>query len=285
MDSTLTPSSEADFAALDAPDSESTATPEAAPSPTPAVPAAQPALAPAAAPVVPPTVPPTPPAQPVVAQPVPPQPPPQPSVAPQPIPTQPGTPQLTQEQQVAAIMQQRASLVNEIALRYTMSEQDAELAQTDPQKFWPAKIGQLYVDIFDGIYQAMQSQMPKMVLDIVGAKETSNAARDSFYKKWPQLNKDEYKPHIERIAQMYSQFNPRATQEQAFQDIGIQAITALRIPLDQIMAANPAGAAQPPQPPVPVLQGGYRPASPTGAVPQGSPSQAKSVWEELGDTD
>lgn len=253
----------------------------AEPAPTP-----QAAPVPVAAPVPQPTpsqV--TPPAQPVATPPAAPQQPAQaqPPAQPQAQPVQqPPAPTMTREQEIQEIQARRESLQNDIAQRYGLSEQDKEQWLTEPEKVVPRMAARLYVDVFDSVFQAVFAQVPQLMMQFMEQRDASRGREESFYKRWPMLSKPEYKPTINRLVGMYRQFNPQVPFEQMLEDVGVQALTALKIPLDQLQPAAqaPAAPAAAAPAPVPAVRHGYQPAAPGGVAPV--PTQQKStVWDEL----
>jgi hypothetical protein len=101
-------------------------------------------------------------------------------------------------------------------------------------------------------------------------------SEEEFFSKWPKLNGDAARPHVERLMAAYVQMNPGATREQIMNDVGLMAMTQLRIPLDIPGSPSPTAPAQPPAafvPPAP-------PAAPGGA-PAVLPAIKPSAWDKV----
>lgn len=222
--------------------------------PVPAVAPPAPAPAPVAPVPVPPAAP-MPPAAPVapVAQPEAPAP----------------APATDQPMSTEQLLAHREQLITDISSRYLVSPEQREMLLTEPEKVLPGMAARIAVDTYDMVFHAVTSQLPRLIQAINQNESTAKGHETSFFDRWPALNKPEYKSALLRLAAAYRQANPTATPAQALEEIGAQAHFALRLPLEGMMAGNPAPVLAPQQRPfVPAAPGGAPAATPrSGGLP------------------
>lgn len=178
------------------------------------------------------------------------------------------------------LWQQRTSLINDIASRYTFTpEQEAQL-QTEPEKVLPQIAARLQVETFEAVFQTIMAQLPT-VLSSFRQQETASARyNDAFYGRWPALRDARFNQRLTEVATAYRQSNPRATPEQAIEAIGAMVHVMEGIPVGTpAPAAPPAAVAAPPP-----LASSMRPPAPAGvgasSRPVGVPS-TPNIFEEL----
>lgn len=214
-------------------------------------------------PVQPPAQPPQPVATPQAAvPPAPPQP-----VAPQPPvqvpPAQPvqQPPRPTQEE----VLQRRQALIDDIAGRYAISEEDKAALAVEPEKVLPKIAGRLYVDVYEAVLQASLSQLPQLINGYNQVQRVAQQHEQAFYSKWPALQKPEYEPTIRQIAATYRQMNPQASADDMMNAVGVISMVQLGLGTAPAPVAPPA--ATPPPAQVPVQQpqqAAQRPFTPAG---------------------
>lgn len=198
----------------------------------------------------------------VVTPPAPPQPvAPQPTVqAPPPQPAQ-QPPRLTQEE----VIQRRQALIDDIAGRYAISEEDKAALAVEPEKVLPKIAGRLYVDVYEAVLQASLSQLPQLINGYTQVQRVAQQHEQAFYSKWPALQKPEYEPTIRQIAATYRQMNPQASADDMMNAVGVISMVQLGLGTAPASAAPPAAAPPPAQVPVqqpPVVA--QRPFTPAG---------------------
>jgi len=201
--------------------------------------------------------------QPVAATPVAPA----PAVA---APVQPPTPVPTAEQMKA----RRDALIDDFAKQFRISEEDAAVLATEPEKVLPRIAAQATVSAFEAVISTMRGMLPQMFENFTQEREARKTYRNSFYATWPQLDKPEYATTVRQVAETFGQLHPNATPEQAIKAIGVQAAYMLGVPLDM-----PASAPAPVS--APAMPKPFTPASPgaSGSVrPAGTPA---NIFEEL----
>lgn len=153
----------------------------------------------------------------------------------------------------------RTNAEAEIQARYAMSEEDAALMVTEPEKVLPKLAATLYMDAFESISQGLMSALPGMIQQTIQNQQTVSQAEDAFYGKWEgKLSKTDatHKAIIDRVGAVYRQVNPQATSEQYIAEVGAQALMALGIPFQDIIDAPPEIT---PPPATPAKPGGITP--------------------------
>lgn len=153
------------------------------------------------------------------------------------VPEEPQPEQLSPEDLQAQREQARA----ELAERFKLSDEQAEALLMNPNEVLPQLVADVFLDVYDQVVGAIQAKLPEVVSGILEQQRVLNEERESFFREWPELAKDEYQPVIQRIKEAYWQMNPKASREQAVKEIGAQAWVALRLPLDGLLKR--AGAA------------------------------------------
>ncbi len=200
----------------------------------------------------------------------------QPAPQPQPAPS----PQLTDDEIRDRIMKARKEVVDFMAGRYKLSEEDAALLQTAPEQVLPRMAANLYADVYDAVFQTINAQLPQLIRGVLTQHESQRQFWATFFEKWPMLNKPEYREPIGRAIQLYRQLNPKASAQQMVDDVGAQvAIMVKAIPSPTVtQAERPAAPALSPQ----AAARPFVPASPGASSAPIQPSQvASNFFEEL----
>jgi hypothetical protein len=201
--------------------------------------------------------------EPITAPPVAPPSPPKPAPAPATTPTAPIEPSapkaLTREQ----IEELRNNTIGEIAKSYIISDADADLLTTEPNKVLPQLIARLQVETFENIYRAIINEVPRIVLNVAQQARAADSFSNRFLSAWPNLAKQEYLPKVQQYLQLYHQMNPRATEEDLIKEAGAQVSFMLKVPPP---IPTPVASAPPVRPPVPALPGAAARTAPVPAT-------------------
>lgn len=234
-----------------------TPTPTAAPvapvAPAPSVPAAVPAVVPAPAPVATPT------------------------------PTPAPTPAPTQEQINEQAAKYRNDAIAAIEKQYAddMSAEDKSALLTDPEKVIPKLMAKAVIDGMQMatalIHQSMQHDLPAQI----ARNDRSQKAEEAFYSANQDLNKEEFKPIVLKVARDVSSMFPNATPEQKAARIAEVARTFIGLPPANAAPAAPVAPAAPTapaRPHTPIAAGGSSPARPAAPA-------SENVWDELAKPD
>lgn len=154
--------------------------------------------------------------------------------------------------------------------RYKLSEQDAQLLMTEPEKVLPKLAAALVMDTVQVVLAQQAKMLPQAIMQTVSRQQQIQEGEDSFYKEWPDLK--QHNDVVLRIGRAYRSMYPQATREQFIREVGAQAAIALRLPIDPAtgkrVVAAPAATTRPFQPP----RGGAVAPNPTGT---------KNEFEEL----
>ena len=154
---------------------------------------------------------------------------------------------------------------------YQMSDEENDAMLLEPKKVLPKLAARVHAEVLDATVKGVLSHIPRMVqMEMTRAKQR-NEIQAEFYEQWPKLVGQEQT--VTRVAQMYGQLNPTASQEQTIKDIGVQAMLMLGLSLDETPAQTPAPAqVRTPMPAAPAAPGGA-----TGMVPNPAPSSNEYV--------
>lgn len=110
---------------------------------------------------------------------------------------------------------------------YRLSEQDVADFNENPAAFIPRYAARVYIDSISAAFQQFTTYLPRMVFQVLEQKKIVDENEAKFYGAWPDLN-----PHrdaVSRLGKAYRQSNPTASVEQFIQEVGAQAMVALRL--------------------------------------------------------
>lgn len=238
--------------------------PPAEPEPTPAPPVepdSEPEAEPTAAPVEP-TTPPveTPPVVPEVQP---------PATEPEPTVTPP-----TDEEVKATRQQQFDDTVTALTDRFAISEEESLQLVTEPGKVFPKLQARMFADMWEHMTAMIRQNLPAAIEYHTQAREVQNKEVDSFFARWPKLNRAEHGATVAKVSGVFNQLNPTATEEEILNHVGMQTMMLHGIAPDMIPAApveTPLTENPPMAPHVPAAVNGGRPA----------PQQSANIWEEM----
>lgn len=144
----------------------------------------------------------------------------------------------------------RTKTMENVAKRFELSDEDADLFLTEPQKAIPQMGARLFMEVYESVMRGVHMAMPGMMQNIGQVMTEAEKAETEFYSSWPGLNKDEYRADVVRLGAAYRQANPTADVNTFIRDVGAQAMVALKLPIpgaEQVempAAVTPAPAAQ-----------------------------------------
>jgi len=147
----------------------------------------------------------------------------------------------TAEEETQAFEAARTKARDQIKEKFALTEEQEDLLVQSPNKVLPGIVADLYLDLFDSIMGGFQQQIPGMIRQVIQRDQVQTEQADAFYGAWPQLNKTEYQPTVDRIAQNYRTLNPQASSEDAIKEIGAHAWVALRLPLEDLAVQAGSG--------------------------------------------
>jgi hypothetical protein len=122
---------------------------------------------------------------------------------------------------------------------YRLTEKDVAEFNENPAVFIPKAMSRVYMDSISAAFQQFTQYLPRMVDQVMTARQVRESRENAFFSKWPDL-----KPHrdaVLRLGAAYRQSNPQATLDDFINEVGAQAMVALRInPQQQQQQQTPA---------------------------------------------
>ena len=192
-------------------------------------------------------------------------------------------PQLPPAEQVEAVRQQ---YMQQLAETYKLDEATAELVDTNFSAVAPQLLSQVHMRVAESVTQTLGQMLPQLISSQLQYMQVAKQSTDKFFSQWPELNRPEYQNTIGQVAQLYRQLKPQASADDFVREVGIQAWTALGLPVQQLLTRGQQQ--QPQAAPVPQMQetfpqGGYAPATPGAPArsqlpPSGRPT---NVFEQF----
>lgn len=143
--------------------------------------------------------------------------------------------EFTQEQ----IDTDRAKMVDTWTERYAMSEDEGIEMLAAPHEALPKFAARLHTQVTEDVLRTMATVLPQMMQQVSDADRVKDAFNEAFYKAWPKLNDDKYRPTIHRITDLYVRENSGAKSEQIIQEVGASAMIAFKIVPDDLVPAQP----------------------------------------------
>ena len=129
---------------------------------------------------------------------------------------------------------------------YTLTEEDAQAALTEPEKLLPKLAAKLHIGVLEASMRAMQAMMPVMLNQVNQATELNTKAKGLFQSVNPDLADPQYEPYILELGQFYRSKNRAASPEEASRAIGdlVRAAFGLARP-SQAATQTPTQSVQP----------------------------------------
>lgn len=181
------------------------------------------------------------------------EPPPATAAAPQP--TEEITPEETQTQDFTEM---RAKAEEELAQYYQLSEEDATAFQESPTQFLPKLASRMYLHMYENVVNGIMSALPQMIKNVQAQETAQTTAEQKFYDRWKKLDSEQGRAMVRKFGTAYRTANPETTLDDFIQDVGIQAMVALRLPIEgyeppvqeetpptNVPSSPPAGASRP----------------------------------------
>ncbi len=189
----------------------------------------------------------------------------------------------TPEEVQVEIAKARVTARDGLVDKFKWTEEQVEAFDDNPGVVMSEMAADLFLDLFDSVSQGLRMQMPGMVHGIMQQQKAQAAHDQAFFNAWPKLAQPEFRETVARVTAAYQQQNPQVPAETAIAEIGAQAWVALRLPLDELVAATQAPAAA--ETAAPVLTPSRTPAS-AGNTTQAAKVPVKLVtndFEQLAD--
>lgn len=130
-------------------------------------------------------------------------------------------PQWTPEQ----LHEARDQAVKQLTDSYQLSEDEAELLETEPAQAFPKMAAELHTRVYENVIQNVMQMLPTAMTNVLTQRDTVQKREETFYAEYPELR--EYSPQVTQIAQLWRQMNPEADSARARKEIGKIAMSAL----------------------------------------------------------
>lgn len=155
---------------------------------------------------------------------------------------------------------------------YQLSPEEAEALDTSPSEYAPKFAARLHMQVLTGVVTQMTNMMPVLMEHFGSQRSAEQEAENAFYTKYSQFKPQEHGETIERLATAYRQQNPKATMEQAMDEVAAMAMVTLRLPFEGMpQQANQQDTVTTPPPAPASAKGGAQPTT----------RQARTEWDEL----
>lgn len=174
--------------------------------------------------------------------------PPQAAPAQQPVQAQPAAPapgQVDNSPQglVQQLEQHRAAVIQALAAdRFKLSPEEVSALDADATAAIPQIMSRVYYEAMQSTLMHLQNQVPRMVLGILGAAQSSHSAEGKFYQRFPAIDRGKYHRDVLQFATMLRQANPRISEADLF------TMTGAAVMAKNGLAPQAAPAQRPPQP-------------------------------------
>ncbi len=143
------------------------------------------------------------------------------------------TPQLSQDQLAGYYQQWRGEAEELLATQhYALNEQAAEDLNDNAGEAIPRLMSKVYMDAVTASIGHVMSVLPQAVETALQVRDLTRTNEDAFYGAWPQLDKGQHHDAIVRLGMAYRQVDPNASLETFINNVGAQAIIALKIPME-----------------------------------------------------
>lgn len=164
---------------------------------------------------------------------------------------------------------------------YALNQEQLDELELNPGEFISKVASRVYLDAVTATMTQIVQSLPGMIEQYNQQNSVVSANETEFFGKWPELK--EHSEAVGRLAKSYRAANPNADREQFINEVGAQAMVALRIPPPQIQQNNDKGNGKKTAPFVPAST-----TPPAGNAPparKNSYDALASEWEEQIDDD
>lgn len=154
---------------------------------------------------------------------------------------------------------------------YALTQEQIDEMDLDPAKFIPKVMSRVYLDAVTAALTQVTQHLPRLVAQINAQSVNSDKSEESFYSRWPKLK--DHAPTVLRMGATYRQLNPAASVEEFINEVGAQAMVALRISPEEmgVQTQKPNGKTVTP----------FRPAASTPAGGAQTPAAPPNVFAQL----
>lgn len=126
---------------------------------------------------------------------------------------------------------------------YALPPDQANALVARPEEVYPQLAARLHVRLASQIGKAVQDFLPSVIDQVVTAKMEASRLEDNFFRSYPQLSDQRFRPVVAQSLRMARQASPNASREQVMNDGAALAAMKLRIQpaaVQQPVAAQPS---------------------------------------------
>lgn len=157
---------------------------------------------------------------------------------------------------------------------YRLDEKQVEELNANPAAIIPKLMSKVYMDSISAAFQQFTQYLPRMVGQVIEQRNSMNTAEKAFFDRWPALL--DKRDTVLRLGGAYRASNPTASMEDFINEVGAQAMVALRLmPVSTDANANANGKK-------PAKKEAFKPAIGTPA-PTAAPRTPSNPFENLVD--
>lgn len=157
---------------------------------------------------------------------------------------------------------------------YAIPEADARRLISEPEQVLPRLAATVHVNAVKDIGRMVAQQLPAMIAAGVQQHLQSHRAEMEFFGKFPQLNRPEFRPTVERAISMTRQMNPSADRDTVMREGAVLAANLIR--------SGHRARGNVPAPPQRSGVVPYSPATPNGGVQVPMNPQRSNAFTDLG---
>lgn len=173
---------------------------------------------------------------------------------------------------------------------YKLSDKEQDELRDNVEVAVPKLMARMHVNVVQNMLATIAQQLPQVVGGLVQARTRSAERENSFYQRWPQLDRAKHGDTVKQLARSFMHANPTADFDTAVRMVGAQALVALNLPVGTPNApAQPAVAQQQVMTPGPVVRqvspayvpGGVQVAAPPVAPNGGLPTNPFEAMDQF----
>lgn len=179
---------------------------------------------------------------------------------------------------LAQMSEHQAALVDTVAQNFQLTQEEADLLQTDANSVVSKVAARVYVAAaantirqFKEFQQRMFSMLPQVIDNVSRVTAANKSIEEKFYKDFPDLADPKFKDGIVTLARAYKASNPKLTSDELMRAVGIMARQQFGL-AGAASAVNPAAGV-----PVTQMPTGFVPAAPAAAPAIPPPSNVNGA--------
>jgi len=143
-----------------------------------------------------------------------------------------------------ALATHEEAAIAHFAQQFSLSPQELELLETNVAEAIPRLLAKTAIRVQQTFLASMGRMVPQMIQRHQEVTRRHSTNEDKFYSAWPQIDRSQLGPTVNRLGALYRQANPNAPLDQMIQELGPFVMATARIPFQGgVPAAAPGGAA------------------------------------------